>query len=154
MKTYHSNVTGCFILDLHETLQSRNNGASWTRTTETSWWHTTETLLGVSFEICLTRYGDVLMGQCCYFLLRCRDNVPSKRHGCFIQDVPATSLGHTEGPFYDVATTPCCQFGLCIAMFAYMFWYIFITLFFEVLLKGFIFESRDVIFFIYTWDLM
>ena len=72
----------------------------------------------------------LLMGRCCYFLLRCHHDVE-----CFIQDVPATSLGHTEGHSYDVAMTSCCRVDLHITMFVYMFWYIFITLFFEVLPK-------------------
>ena len=130
MKTYHSNVTGCFIWNLHETLQIRTNGALWIRTTETTWWRTTETLLVAWFETCLTRRGDVLIGCCCYFLLRCHHDVE-----CFIQDIPATSLGHTEGHSYDVAMTSCGRVDLHIKMFVYMFWYIFMTLFFEVLPK-------------------
>ena len=131
-------------------------------------------IMGRHGHVPLRRLGDIPQRRCWVFLLRFVWHVVETYWwdvvvtsswdvvitfhqndiGCFIQDVPATSLGHTEGHSYDVATTPCCQFGLCIAMFVYMFWYIFITLFFEVLLKGFIFESRDVIFFIYTWDLM
>ena len=48
--------------------------------------------MGVSFETCLRRRGDVLIGRRCYFLLRryhdvpirCRGDVPLRRFG----DVP------------------------------------------------------------------
>ena len=45
--------------------------------------------MGVSFETCLRRHGDVLMGRRCYVLLRRRYNVPIRRQG----DVPLTCLG-------------------------------------------------------------
>ena len=82
----------------------------WIRTTETSWWRTTETSLpnDVSFETCLRRRGDKLIGRCCYVPLRRRHNIQIRRRGnvllrhlsyfvgCFIWDMPATSLGRTE----------------------------------------------------------
>ena len=68
--------------------------------------------MGVSFETCLRRCGDVLIGRRCYVLFRRRHDVPTRRRGavilrrlvdvpsrrrwCFIWDVPATSLGSTE----------------------------------------------------------
>ena len=84
VETYHSDVIECFIWDLQETSQRRTNGTSKIRTTETS--------LGVSFETCLRRRKDALMGCCCYVLLkrfhdvpiRCRGDVPLRRLG----DVP------------------------------------------------------------------
>ena len=92
METYHSDVIECFIWDLQETSQRRTNGTSKIRTTETSWWSTTETSLGFSFETCLRRRRDALMGRRCYVLLRrchdipirCRGNVLLRRLG----DVP------------------------------------------------------------------
>ena len=75
----------------------------------------------------LRRRGDVLM-WCCHY-------VPMRRHqtyqqdvlkayhwdvlvtyqyhviGCFIWDPSATSMGRTERPCYDVATTSCCRVG-------------------------------------------
>ena len=45
------------------------------RTTETSWWPTTEKSRGVSFESCLRRRGDVLMGLRYCVLLRRRHDV-------------------------------------------------------------------------------
>ena len=50
---------------------------------------TTETLLSVRFEICLRRLGDVLMGRCCYVLLRRCHNVPIRCH----EDVLLRRLG-------------------------------------------------------------
>ena len=98
------------------------NGTSWIRPTDTSWWRTTEKLLGALFETCLRRRGDVLMGRRCYVLLRRRHDVPIRCRrdnlletfhrnvvGCFIWDVPATSLGRIDRRHYDVATTSCCQ---------------------------------------------
>ena len=65
--------------------------------------------MGISFETFLRRRGDVLEGRRCYVLLRRRYDVPIKRRGdvplrrlgdvtsrrlgCFIWDVPVTSLG-------------------------------------------------------------
>ena len=89
METYHSDVFGCFICDLQETLQRHTNGTSWIRTTKMSWWRTTETLLGVLFETCLRRRGGVLMGRRCYVLLRRRHDVPIRCCG----DVPLRRLG-------------------------------------------------------------
>ena len=80
METYNNSVFGCFIWDLKETSQRRANGTSWIRTTETS--------LGVSFETCLRRCGDVQMGRRCYVLLRCRYDVPIRRG-----DVPLRRFG-------------------------------------------------------------
>ena len=37
--------------------------------------------------------------------------------GYFIWDVPATSLGHTEGRPYDVATTSYCQMGIDLYLY-------------------------------------
>ena len=45
--------------------------------------------LCVLFETCLRRRGDVLMGRCCYALLRRRHDVPIRCHG----DVPLRLLG-------------------------------------------------------------
>ena len=45
--------------------------------------------MGVSFETCLRRRGDVLMGRRCYVLLRRRHEVPIRRRG----DVPLRRLG-------------------------------------------------------------
>ena len=36
--------------------------------------------LGVSFETCLKRHGDILMGSRCYVLLRCRHDVLIRHH--------------------------------------------------------------------------
>ena len=87
METYHSDVIEGFIWDLQVTSQRRTNGTSKIRTTETS--------LGVSFETCLRRRKDALMGRCCYVVLkrfhdvpiRCRGEVPLRRLG----DVPPRS---------------------------------------------------------------
>ena len=46
-----------------------------------SWWRTTETSLGVSFETCLRRCGDIQMGHRCYVLLRRRHDVPIRHLG-------------------------------------------------------------------------
>ena len=81
METYHSDVIECFIWDLQETSQRRTNGTSRIRTIET--W------LGVSFETCLRRRGDALMGHRCYVLLRRRHDVPIRCRG----DVPLRHLG-------------------------------------------------------------
>ena len=43
----------------------------------------------VSFETCLRRLGDVLMGRRCYLLLRRYQNVPIRRRG----DAPLKPLG-------------------------------------------------------------
>ena len=45
--------------------------------------------MGVSFETCLRRRGDVLMGRRCYVLLRRHHDVPIRRRG----DVPPRRLG-------------------------------------------------------------
>ena len=45
--------------------------------------------MGVSFETCLRRRGDELMGGRCYVLLRRRHDVSIKRRG----DVPLRQLG-------------------------------------------------------------
>ena len=45
--------------------------------------------LCVLFETCLRRRGEVLMGRCCYALLRRRHDVPIICHG----DVPLRRLG-------------------------------------------------------------
>ena len=89
VETYHSNVIRCLIWDLQETSLGRSNGTSWIRTTETSWWHTAETSLGVSFQTCLRRHGDVLMGGRCYVLLRRHHDISIRRH----RDVPLSHLG-------------------------------------------------------------
>ena len=57
--------------------------------TETTCQSTTETSFGVSLETFLRRHGDVLMGCCCYVLLRVRYDVPIRRRG----DVPLRRLG-------------------------------------------------------------
>ena len=41
--------------------------------------------MGVSFETCLRRRGDVMMGRRCYVLLRRRYDVPIRR----LRDVPS-----------------------------------------------------------------
>ena len=82
------------------------------------------------------------MGRCCYFLLRCHHDVE-----CFIQDVPATSLGHTEGHSYDVAMTSCGRVDLhikCLFICFDIYLSHYSLKFFQSLLKGFIFELRDV----------
>ena len=81
METYHSNVIGCFIWELQKTSHRRPNGTSWIRSTETS--------LGVSFETCLRRHGDVLMGSCHYVPLRRHHNILIRRR----EDVPLRRLG-------------------------------------------------------------
>ena len=40
-----------------------------------------------------------LMGRCCYFLLRCRDNVPSKRHWVFHSRRTCDVTGTYRGTF-------------------------------------------------------
>ena len=45
--------------------------------------------MGVSFETCLRPRGDVMMGRCCYVLLRRRYDVPIRRLG----DAPLRRLG-------------------------------------------------------------
>ena len=73
VETFHNNVFGCFIWDLQETL------------------------LSVSFETCLKRRGDVLMGRHCYVLLRRGYDVPIRRRGDLplrrLGDVPSRRLG-------------------------------------------------------------
>ena len=73
----------CFIWDLQETSQRRANGTSChvIHATETTCQSTTETSFGVSFETFLRRHGDVLMGCCCYVLLRACYDVPIRRRG-------------------------------------------------------------------------
>ena len=54
------------------------------------------------------------MGRRHYVPLRRRYVIPTRRRevvGCFIWDVPATSLGRTKRHRYDVATTSCCRVG-------------------------------------------
>ena len=46
--------------------------------------------MGVSFETCLRRRGDVLMGRRCYVLLRRGHDVPIRRRG----DVSLRRLGN------------------------------------------------------------
>ena len=83
--------------------------------------------LGVSFETCLRRRGDVLTRCRCYVLSRRRHDVPIRRRGdvplrrlgdvpsrclgCFIWDLPAMSPARTYRRRYDVATTSCCRVG-------------------------------------------
>ena len=123
METYHSDVIECFIWDLQETSQRCTNGTSRIRTTKMSWWRTTVTSLGVSFETCLRRRRDALIGRrCCVFLRRC--HFPIRCHG----DVPLRRLGDVprrrrwvfhsrrtcdvaERRRYDVDTTSCCRVG-------------------------------------------
>ena len=45
--------------------------------------------MGVSFETCLRRRGDVMMGRCCNVLLRRRYDIPIRRRG----DAPLRRLG-------------------------------------------------------------
>ena len=45
--------------------------------------------MGVSFETCLGRRGDVMMERCCYVLLRRPYDVPIRRSG----DAPLGRLG-------------------------------------------------------------
>ena len=45
--------------------------------------------MGVSFETCLRRRGDVMMGRRCYVLLRRRYDVPIRRR----RDAPLRRLG-------------------------------------------------------------
>ena len=87
--TYHSNVIGCFMRELQETSQRHSNGTSWIRIRESFCWPTTETSLGVSFETCLRRHGDVLMGRRYHVLLRCRHDAPIRPCG----DVPLRCFG-------------------------------------------------------------
>ena len=69
--------------------------------------------MGVSFETCLRRRGDVLIGRHCDVLLRGSHGVPIRRLGdvprrhrwVFHLGVLATSLGRTKRRRYDVATT-------------------------------------------------
>ena len=124
MERQHSDVIGCFIWGLQETLQRRTNGTSWILTTETTLWRTTETLLGVLFETCLRRRGDVLMGLGCYVLLRrrgdvslrCLDDVPSRLCKVFIWDETATFLGCKERHHYDFATTSSCRMWISLVI--------------------------------------
>ena len=71
-----SGVTG----DVVET-QRLTNGTSRICITEMSFWRTTEKSLDVSFETCLRRRGDVLMGRRYYVLLKRRYYVPIRRCG-------------------------------------------------------------------------
>ena len=89
VETYHSNVIGCFIWELQETLYRSTNGTSLIRTTKTSWWHTTETSLDVSFETYLRRPGEIPVGHRHYGALRLRNNILIIRRG----DVPLRRLG-------------------------------------------------------------
>ena len=57
--------------------------------TEMSRWRTNETSLGVSFETCFRRSGDVLMGRCYYILLRRHQDFPIRRCG----GIPLRHLG-------------------------------------------------------------
>ena len=70
---------GASLLRPFEMSLWRSNKTSWRRTTETSWRRYNETSLGVSFETCLRRCGDVIMGCRCYVLLRGRYDVPIRR---------------------------------------------------------------------------
>ena len=40
--------------------------------------------------------------------------------GCFIWDVPATSLGRTDRRCYVVATTSCCRVGKCFSLQSFL----------------------------------
>ena len=127
VETSHSDVIGCFIWELQEMSSRRTNGTPWIHTTETSRWHTTEAWLGVSFEACLKRCGDVLIEPRHYVLLRRRHDIsvghrgdmplrrlgdiPLRHFGCLIWDLPATSQGRTERRRYDIATTSSCWLG-------------------------------------------
>ena len=53
-----------------------------------SWMRTTEMLLGVSFEICLRRRGDILIVIPCYVVVHCHD-LPIKR----LEDLSPRRLG-------------------------------------------------------------
>ena len=57
--------------------------------------------MGVSFETCLRRRGDVMMGRRCYVLLRRRYDVPIRRR----RDAPLRRLG-------DVPSRRCWVFHL------------------------------------------
>ena len=81
METYNSDVIGCFIWELQETLQRRTNATSWMRTTETS--------LSVSFGTNVRRRGDVLMGRRHYVSLRRCYEIPIS----YREDVPLRRLG-------------------------------------------------------------
>ena len=81
--------------------------------------------LSVSFQTCLRRRGDILMGRRYYVLFRRRHDAPIRRR----RDVPlrrlsdvsprrliwgvlATSMRLTERRCYEVVTTSCCRVGL------------------------------------------
>ena len=74
----------------------------------------TTTLLGVSIEIYRRSGRDLVMGH--------RGNIPLGRFvtyywdviGCFVWDVPATSLGRTERRCCDVTTMCFCWVGLVL----------------------------------------
>ena len=51
--------------------------------------------MGVSFETCLRRRGDVMMGRRCYVLLRRRYDVPIRRR----RDTPLRRLGDVPSRF-------------------------------------------------------
>ena len=72
-----------------ETSLLRPNKMSWRRTTETPWRRSIETSLGISFESCLRRCGDVMVGRLCYVLFLCRYGVSIRRRG----DAPLRCLG-------------------------------------------------------------
>ena len=120
LETYHSNVIGRFVWDLQATSKRGSNGTSWIRTTETP--------LGVSFEACFRRLGNVLMGPRWYAILRRYHDVPVRCRG----DFPLRCLGDIQPRrcwvfhlrrtcdvtetyrrrCYDVATTSCCPMGI------------------------------------------
>ena len=77
------NITRC-----HDNVTPTRVGNLWQR----SWWRTRETSLGVPFETCLRRRGDVLMGRLCFVLLRCYHDVPKR---CREEHVPLRRLGET-----------------------------------------------------------
>ena len=67
----------------------RFNKTSSRRTTETSWQLSIGTSLGVLFETCSRRHGDVMMRRRCYVLLRrCYDVLIRRR-----RDAPLRPLG-------------------------------------------------------------
>ena len=57
--------------------------------------------MGVPFETCLRRRGEVMMGRCCYLILRRRYDVPIRRRG----DAPLRRLS-------DVPSRRCWVFHL------------------------------------------
>ena len=106
----HDKVTGK-RRDRRNNVTPRHNGG----VTQQRYW------VGLRGYVPLSRVGDVPLRRHWVFHLRLFWDVVETYHwdvlatfhrnvvGCFIWDVPATSLGRTERRRYDVATRSCCR---------------------------------------------